>query len=228
MPGKIAFEGVSFKYDGAEAMALEEVTFAWEGERVLALSGANGSGKSTLLRLLLALAPPVSGRVTAGGVELSELDADAWRARIAFLPQRPYIPQKADVRGAIRLLAPAASDDRILRALDRVGILPALRRAGSAPLEVRVDTLSIGQRQRVGLARVLCRDASLFLLDEPDANLDRAGIAMVADIVRDLARDRMVVLAAHTPELLELADRVLVLDGGRIARDERRPAASTG
>ena len=99
--------------------------------------------------------------------------------------------------------------------------LAVLARKGSAPLDVRVDSLSIGERQRVALARLLCRDASLFLLDEPDANLDRAGIVLVAELIRELAGRGMVAFAAHTPELLEIADRVVVLKDGRVV--ESRP-----
>jgi ABC-type transport system involved in cytochrome bd biosynthesis fused ATPase/permease subunit len=108
------------------------------------------------------------------------------------------------------------------QALDRVGLLGPLRRAGGDPLAVRVDTLSVGERQRVGLARLLCKEATLVLLDEPDANLDRAGIALVADLVRELARDGMVAIAAHTAELLQVADRVVVLEQGRVISDDAR------
>jgi ABC-type transport system involved in cytochrome bd biosynthesis fused ATPase/permease subunit len=114
----------------------------------------------------------------------------------------------------------------MVAALERVAVLPALLRAGSDPLAVPVDTLSIGQRQRIALARALCRDASLYLLDEPDANLDRAGILLVAEMVRELAKAHWVILAAHTPELLEVADRVIVLDGGEVIRDEVRHSVS--
>ena len=74
----------------------------------------------------------------------------------------------------------------------------------------------MGQRQRVALARLLCRDAELFLLDEPDANLDRAGIALVTELLRELSGRAMVAFAAHTPDLLAGADRVVTLDAGRV------------
>jgi ABC-type transport system involved in cytochrome bd biosynthesis fused ATPase/permease subunit len=218
LPARVAFEDVSFRYDtdAGPREALSGVDFAWDGRGVLALVGANGSGKSTCLRLLLALAPPIAGAVTIAGTPLADLDPDAWRARVAFLPQRPYLPPRSDVRQAVRWPLSETSDGRILQALDRVGLLPVLRRAGSDPLEVRVDSLSVGQRQRVALARLLCRDAELFLLDEPDANLDRAGIALVAELLRKLAGKGMVAFAAHTPELVAAADRVVTLDAGRV------------
>jgi ABC-type multidrug transport system fused ATPase/permease subunit len=213
LPSTIAFDRVSFRYDPAKADALQEVTFAWSGG-ALALGGGNGSGKSTCLRLLLALASPRGGAITVGGVPFAQIDADDWRRRVAFLPQRPYFPPRADVRRAIRFLAHDASDDKIQKVLDRLEL-----RVG---LHVRVETLSVGQRQRVALARALCRDAAIYVLDEPDANLDRAGIGLVAGIVRELASTKMIVVAAHTQELLEAADRIVVLEHGRVVRDEFR------
>lgn len=216
-PAPIVLDRVSFRYaeEGAEE-ALRDVDLTWDGAGALALAGPNGSGKSTCLRLILALARPASGRIVVGGVDLGDLDADGWRARIAFLPQRPYLPPRTDVRRAVRWLAPDAPDARITQALDRVGILGALGRGGQDPLAAAVDSLSVGQRQRVALARMLCRDAALYVLDEPDANLDREGIALVAGLLRELAQDRMVAFAAHTPELLAVASKVVTLDAGRV------------
>jgi ABC-type bacteriocin/lantibiotic exporter with double-glycine peptidase domain len=215
---RIQFESVSFRYDASKqtGAALDGVNLQCEGAGTLGLSGANGSGKSTCLRLLLGLALPSEGSVRIGGVPLGEIDLDAWRRNIAFLPQRPYLPPRADVRQAVGWIAPETTDDSMLRALDRVGLLSALRRAAADPLSVRVDALSVGERQRVALARLLCRDAPLYVLDEPDANLDRAGIALVAQVIRELGQRGRVVFAAHTPELLAVADVVITLDGGRV------------
>jgi ABC-type transport system involved in cytochrome bd biosynthesis fused ATPase/permease subunit len=223
VPPRVAFDRVSFRYAGADVDALSQVSFELGRESLVAISGGNGSGKSTCLRLLLALSQPQEGAVRVGGRDIATLDADAWRRRVAFLPQRPYLPPRSDVRTAIRLLGPATPDDRMIAALDRVGVLTSLLRNGADPLAVPVDALSVGQRQRVSLARLLCRDATIYLLDEPDANLDRAGIALVADIVRELATTSSVVLAAHTPELLALAERVITLDAGRLVGDDARP-----
>ncbi len=222
LPAPIGFERVSFSYEGTPRQALRDVSFVWEPDSVLALAGSNGSGKSTCLRLLLALGQPQSGAVTVGGAKLDAIDADLWRATVAFLPQRPYLPLLSSVRSAIHFLSPDATDESVRLALDRVGLLASLSRGGRDPLAVRVDTLSFGERQRVAVARMLCQQASLVLLDEPDANLDRAGIALIADLVRELSRDRMVALAAHTRELLDVADRVVLLDRGRVVRDGAR------
>jgi ATP-binding cassette subfamily C protein CydCD len=218
LPAPVTFDAVSFRYGDPERPrnALSGVSFDWSGAEILGLTGPNGSGKSTCLRMLLALAPPALGALRIGGLDLDALDADAWRTRVAFLPQRPYLPARADVRTVLRWPLSEASDARILNALDRVGLMAVLQRTGRPPLEARVDALSVGERQRVSLARLLCRDASLFLLDEPDANLDRAGIVLVAELLRELAGRGMVAFAAHTPELLRVADRVIVLEQGRV------------
>jgi ABC-type multidrug transport system fused ATPase/permease subunit len=229
-PSDGRFENVWFSYPGTAGEVLRDVSFAWQDRGALGLAGPNGSGKSTCLRLLLALAVPRSGVVTVGGVPLLDVDPDAWRRRVAFMPQRPYLPPRSTVETAVRWLAPGADGARVLRALDRVGLLVALQRGGRDPLQVRVDTLSVGERQRVALARVLTRDAELFVLDEPDANLDRAGIILVADVLLELARAKAVVFVAHTPELLDIGDRVVTLENGRVVSDgaehsRRRPSA---
>lgn len=221
LPAVTRFDEVSFSYEGAQEPALTGVELEWRPGEVLALAGLNGSGKSTCLRVLLRLGSLKGGVVRVGGASLAELGADEWRTKVAFLPQRPYIPARASVRAAVawpfQTIPP--SDERILKALDRVGLLPTLRATEDKPLEVRVDTLSVGQRQRVALARLLCRDASVFLLDEPDANLDRAGIALVESLLRELAQQGMVAFAAHTPELVVVADHVLALEKGRVVSE---------
>jgi ABC-type multidrug transport system fused ATPase/permease subunit len=216
LPAPIVFDRVSFRYEGSRGDALAQTSFVWEAKEILVLAGTNGSGKSTCLRVILGLARPHGGTVRVASADLAELDGEAWRGRIAFLPQRPYLPPRSDVRRAVRWLAPDADDARIRAALERVGLLPALARLTDDPLSAPVDSLSVGQRQRVALARMLCRGADLFILDEPDANLDRAGIALVADLARELAQNGMVVLAAHTAELLQVADKVVMLEDGRV------------
>jgi ABC-type multidrug transport system fused ATPase/permease subunit len=215
----IVFDRVSFSYQGAKSPALRDVSFAWSGERILALTGPNGSGKSTCLRLLLGLAHPQSGVVRVGGIPVPDLDADEWRRSVAFLPQRPYLPPRSDVRAAVRFLVPGATDDGMREAIDRVGLSSALKRFGGDPLAVRVAALSVGERQRVGVARLLCQKASLVLLDEPDANLDRADIALMANLVRELARAKLVAFVAHNADLLAVADRVLALEEGLLVDD---------
>jgi ABC-type transport system involved in cytochrome bd biosynthesis fused ATPase/permease subunit len=176
---------------------------------------------------VLGLATPTAGQVLVDGVPLVDLDVLAWRRAIAFLPQRPYLAPRATVRECLRFLEGDVSEEWMHECLERVGLRTVLGRASQDPLGVRVGTLSIGQRQRVALARVLCRRAPMVVLDEPDANLDRDGIELVGELVSEIARDRMVLVVAHTQELLARADRVVTLDAGRVrsnAASEKRIA----
>jgi ABC-type transport system involved in cytochrome bd biosynthesis fused ATPase/permease subunit len=221
LPSSIQWSGVTFSYEREGAppgsFALRDVSLEWPPGQVLVLAGPNGSGKSTLLRLLLGLARPQSGEVRVGGVELFSTDLRAWRRRVAYLPQRPYLGEDyTTVRECIRLLSRTASDADARAALERVSLWAALERAApDDPLAAAVRTLSAGQKQRLALARVLCLQASVVILDEPDANLDRAGIEMVGELVRELRRDSMVAVAAHTAELLESGDVRVSLSDGR-------------
>jgi ABC-type transport system involved in cytochrome bd biosynthesis fused ATPase/permease subunit len=190
---------------------VRDLSFRWQPGDVLVLSGPNGSGKSTTLRLLLGLARPMSGHIRVGGVDLTTTDGGAWRSRIAYLAQRPFFSERATVREAMRFLAPDATDDRCRVALERVGVLSGLEERG-APLDVRVGSLSVGQRQRVALARVLVKDAPILVLDEPDANLDHAGIQAVVRIVKELAPKKMIAVVAHTDDLVALPGTHLALN----------------
>jgi ABC-type transport system involved in cytochrome bd biosynthesis fused ATPase/permease subunit len=114
-------------------------------------------------------------------------------------------------------------DAAMLRALERVGLSGALEaKRPKDPLGVVVDELSAGSRQRVALARVLLRTPAICLLDEPDTNLDRRGTEFAVSLLRDLSKDALVIVAAHTQELLDAADRVIHLEDGRIVSDIQR------
>jgi ABC-type transport system involved in cytochrome bd biosynthesis fused ATPase/permease subunit len=148
------------------------------------------------------------------------LDLREWRARVAYLPQSPYLPP-ASVRVAMQLLLPETNASQVRAALERVDLWPILStKCADDPLSVRVDELSAGERQRVAIARVLARDAELYVFDEPDANLDRNGVSSLVKTLGDLSKRAAVVVAAHTPEVVALATHIIELDGGRIIRDD--------
>ncbi len=201
LPAAIEARGLAFAYASGTSRVLDGVGFTWTPGRMLVVAGPNGSGKSTILRLLVALRAPDRGDIFVGGRNLAELDARAFRERVAYLPQRPWLgAPSATVREAIALLAPAAPEDAMRETIARVGL-----NVEQDVLDSVVGELSAGQRQRVALARVLLCDAPIVLLDEPDANLDREGVQMVAEIVKGLVRDgKMVAVAAHGEELRSL------------------------
>ncbi len=218
LPAEIRFDGVTFSYPGAREPALLDVTFSWKPGAVLVLRGKNGSGKSTLVKLLLGLGGPHKGALTVAGAPLAALDREAWHAEVAYLPQRPYLVDRSTVGRAMSALDDRPLDaDKARAALARAGLLETLeRKLPETPLDVLVGSLSAGERQRLALARILAGDKRLVLLDEPDANLDAEGIKLVAGLVRELRSSSMVIVCAHTPDLVAAGDLVVHLERGRI------------
>jgi ATP-binding cassette subfamily C protein CydCD len=189
------------------------VSLRIEPGEVVAVTGPSGCGKSTLLSVLLGFIAPESGAVRVGDRGLAELDPDAWRERVSWLPQRPHI-FAASIGDNIRLGRPDATDDQVWGAAVAAGLAPvlALRPHGLRTMVGEGGVgVSAGERQRVALARVFLRDARLVLLDEPTANLDGATEAEVVEAIRALSRDATVIVVAHRPALVALADRVVDL-----------------
>ncbi len=226
--GDIVFDDVAVRYRGQDALHLTATIRRGE---VVALTGPSGCGKSTALGVLLGFVRPDSGWVTVGGIDLSTVDPAAWRSTIAWVPQRPHL-FAGTIRDNIALgaapdlqlpagFAPCFGDLREQAAVD---VAPAARLAGAhefiAELPAGYDTvlgddgtgLSAGQRQRIALARAFQRDAPVVLLDEPTANLDANTAEQVMVAIRRLAQGRTVVIAAHRPDLIALADRVIDLE----------------
>jgi len=222
-PRRVQWEDVRLSYGvgtSNDRDVLHGVTFTWTAGETLAITGPNGSGKSTCVRALLGIASPSQGSVVIDGTPLSQLDLVGWRRLISFLPQRPYLPVRMSVRECLNF-TDDTSEDAMVENLGRVGVLQSLRKLSSDPLSVRIGLLSIGERQRIAIARVLARRAPLLVLDEPDANLDRTGTELVAKLVKECAQERMVLIVAHAPELLEAVDRVVTLEAGRVDSDHR-------
>lgn len=208
----------------APAILLHDLTRRWGHERVLrgvslevtagrlvALRGRNGSGKTTLLRILATRLRPSGGAARLFGHDLVK-EAARVRERIAFLSVQGGSYGALTARENLRLAATlsGAAPERVGEVLGRVGL------ARDADRPVRV--FSSGMKRRVGLARVLLLDASLWLLDEPYASLDEEGRALVDDLLHEArTRGRTVLLTTHEPErVAPLVDRVLELDGGRL------------
>jgi thiol reductant ABC exporter CydD subunit len=209
----IQLERVHFKYPDRHEAVLDDVSLSVTPGEMLAIAGPSGCGKSTLLSVMLGLLAPTHGSVRAGELELAELDPDAWRAQLAWVPQRPHL-FAASIADNIRLGRPHAPDEQVRAAIAAAGLS---RTVGALPdgidtrLGERGAGLSAGERQRVALARAFLRDAPLLLLDEPTANLDGDTERELLETIAHLARGRTVVLAAHRPALLELVDRVVEL-----------------
>jgi thiol reductant ABC exporter CydD subunit len=212
-------EDLCVTYPDRSEPALEDVSLTVQAGEVLALVGPSGCGKSTLLGVLLGLIGPDAGSVSVGGVDIADLDPDAWRAGLAWVPQRPHL-LNASIADNIRLGRGDASEEEIWSAISQAGLADVVRRLPDG-LETRLGErgagLSAGERQRLALARAFLRDAPLLLLDEPTAGLDGATEREVVQSIRRLSQERTVVLVAHRPALTEMADRVLALAPAEVA-----------
>ncbi|MFF4822119.1 thiol reductant ABC exporter subunit CydD [Streptomyces sp. NPDC001312] len=213
--GALTFEDVSVRYPGRSADAVTDVSFSVRPGETVALVGSSGAGKSTLLNVLLGFVKPSAGRVRVAEADLADVDLEQWRARIAWVPQRPHL-YAGTIAENVRLARPDADDAAVREALADAGALEfvdALPEGLDTLLGEDGAGLSAGQRQRLALARAFLADRPVLLLDEPTAALDGATEAEVVDAVRRLSAGRTVLLVVHRPALLDVADRVVRLDG---------------
>lgn len=217
---RVELEGVTVRHEGRAEPSLDAAALVVEPGETVALVGPSGSGKTTLLNVLLGFTAPTEGRVRVGGTDLSELDLDRWRERIAWVPQHPYL-FAGTIAENVRLARPDADDAAVTRALRDAGaydFVTALPLGADTPLGEDGTGLSAGQRQRLALARAFLADRPLLLLDEPTAALDGETEATLVPTIRRLATGRTVLLVIHRPALLSVADRVVEVGGGRGAR----------
>jgi thiol reductant ABC exporter CydD subunit len=193
--------------------ALHGLSATVEPGEVVAIAGPSGAGKSTLLNALLGFAPVGEGQIAIGGIDLATLDPDTWRTAIAWVPQRTHLFART-IADNVRLGRPDATDEQVVAAVADAGlasVVASLPEGLATRLGEGGAGLSTGERQRVALARAFVRDAPLLLLDEPTANLDGETELAVLDAVGKLMEGRTVIMAAHRPSLLALADRVIHL-----------------
>jgi zinc transport system ATP-binding protein len=212
--------GAGASYDGRPV--LTDVSLSLAPGELLAVLGANGSGKSTLVRTVLGLTPLATGTVELFGSPLHGFDA--W-ARVGYVPQR--VGATAGVPATVREVVAAGRLPRMRRfarsrAVDRAAVDAALETVGLADRAAdSVSTLSGGQQQRVLVARALATEPDLLVLDEPTAGVDIATKADIVKLVHGLADQGcgVVVISSELPELLALADRIVILRDGTVERD---------
>jgi ATP-binding cassette, subfamily B, bacterial len=184
----------------------------------LALVGATGAGKSTLAKLLVRAYDPDEGRVTYGGVDLREVPLDELRRRIVFVPQEGHL-FSGTIADNVRLARPEAGDGDVRDALRAIGALDRfveLPDGLATDVRARGVRLSSGERQLVSIARVALADPAVIVLDEATSSLDPQTEAAVEQALAALARGRTVITIAHRLSTAERADRVAVLEHGRL------------
>ena len=219
----IAFEDVRFAYPGGRRPAHDGLSFAVEaGERV-GIVGASGAGKSTILRLLMRFDDPQAGRVLLGGQDLRTLDRAALRARFGVVNQDTYLFHGTAAEN-IRFGKPDASDAEVeaaAKAANAHGFIARLPQGYDTVIGERGIRLSGGQRQRIAIARALLRDAPILLLDEALSSVDAENEAVIQDALGRLMGGRTVLIMAHRLSSVIDADRILVLDQGRVVESGR-------
>ncbi|MEU3903807.1 ABC transporter ATP-binding protein [Streptomyces goshikiensis] len=224
--GEIAFEDVRFAYGTAEERgekgeALAGISLRIPAGQTVAFVGETGAGKSTLVKLVARFYDPTSGRVTADGTDLRELDMTAYRHRLGVVPQEPYL-FPGTVRDAIAYGRPGAGDAEVEAAARAVGAHDMIATLDGGYLHAvseRGRNLSAGQRQLIALARAELVDPDVLLLDEATAALDLASEAQVNRATERLAGKRTTLVVAHRLTTAARADRVVVMDRGRVVED---------
>ncbi|UTW45772.1 type I secretion system permease/ATPase [bacterium SCSIO 12696] len=219
--GDIQFKNVSFRYPDQDIPALSNINISIRaGERV-GVIGRIGSGKSSLAKLLLRLYEPDSGSVTIDGFDLQQVDPADTRHNIGYLSQEVTLFY-GTIRDNIAYGVPAAEDAEIVAAAEGAGVAEFINRhplGYEMPVGERGETLSGGQRQAIGLARVLLRNPQIYLLDEPTASMDMGSEQRIRQQLSEHTAGKTLILATHKTSMLELVDRLIVLDQGGVVAD---------
>jgi len=220
----IEFDDVSFTYPGGTEPAVKNLDLHIRGGELIALVGENGAGKSTLVKLLLRFYDPTEGAIRVGGADLRELDPEALRSRIGVLFQ-DYASYELSVRENVQMGRPGqiGDDKRVLAALEDARSDWLLRKMPKG-LDAKVGRLfegghdlSGGEWQRLALARIMYRDADVWILDEPTSSLDPEAEAAIFAELKEILKGRIGIVISHRFSTVRIADRIAVIVDGKVA-----------
>ena len=215
--GEVRFEGVGFRYE-ADTPVLDAIDLHVEAGQTVALVGPTGAGKTTLAALLMRLYEVSEGRITVDGRDIREVSLDSLSRQMSVVPQEPFL-FSGTIEENIRYNRTEADHEEVVRAATAVGahqFIGELESGYDTELQERGGNLSIGQRQLICFARALVADPRILILDEATANIDTATEVLIQRALGELLRDRTALVIAHRLSTVRNADRIVVLDQGRI------------
>lgn len=221
LKGGVELKEVDFTYPGTEYGALHKLSFRLKAGEKVALIGRIGSGKSSIQKLLLGLYRPTSGAIEIDGIDMNQIAPSDLRRCIGYVPQDVML-FAGTVRDNITIGLPQASDEQILKAARLAGVESFVNKhplGFDMPVGERGSALSGGQRQSVALARALLHDPSILILDEPSNSMDNASEDALRRQLKPFIGKKTVLMVTHKMSLLDLVDRLIVVDGGRIVAD---------
>jgi len=220
-PVPVEVSHVTFGYK-VDAPVLSDVTFTIEPGEVIGIIGPSGAGKSTLVQLLLGLRDPDEGSIALGGFDLTTIDRASWRGRLAFVPQEAHL-FTGTVADNIAFFRDGIDHDDVVRAARLANIateIEALPDGYGSHLGERGSQMSGGQRQRLSIARALAGNPELLILDEPTSALDGNSEGLIRQTLHDLRGEVTVVVIAHRLSTLDICDRIMVIEQGRMSAFE--------
>jgi ATP-binding cassette, subfamily C, bacterial CydD len=225
-PVRIEFRDVTFTYPGADRPALANVSFTLEPNETVALIGRSGSGKTTVTNLLLRTLEPDAGEILFDGIPEKELALDWIRQQIALVPQDPFLFY-GTIADNLRVARADATEAELIAATQAAELYDFVRQSPDG-FNTRVGdqgmALSGGQAQRLAIARAFLKNAPIVVLDEPTSQIDVETEALVNRALQRLTASKTVLLIAHRLSTIEQADRIIVLDGGRLVEAGTRQA----
>ena len=224
--GAFEFKNVSFKYPNSGINSLHQASFKFAAGEHIAILGRVGSGKSTIAKLALGLFEAIDGEIRIDGVDIRQLDPREYRGAVGYVPQDVTL-FTGTLRDNIALSRPGITDAQLIKAAERAGIADWINRhplGFDLPISERGDSVSGGQRKCISVARALVTEPSILIMDEPTGGTDQTTERAIIDNLKTYMEGRTLIVVTHRNSLLALADRILVMDSGKVVADGQRDA----